>query len=163
VINAVVGCTWQGREYGPGGETVFLANAAVQRPLQPFDDVRSLIENCCIKEAKQPWALGHPPQKNARAVRVHVRLTPLMFALATAYQLLCEQKAVGGEPAVWQRWRRQLMEQTRDQGIVCAQSWYGIFHIAEFILLMGGKRKDMPPGIGTAQEVLSRYGRAAHG
>jgi hypothetical protein len=46
---------------------------------------------------------------------------------------------------------------------VCAQGWYGIFHIAEFALLMGVKRKDMPPGIGTAQEVLTKYELAAHG
>jgi hypothetical protein len=30
-------------------------------------------------------------------------------------------------------------------------------------LLMGVKLKDMPPGIGTAQEVLAKYGLAAHG
>jgi hypothetical protein len=54
-INAVMVRKWHGRDYGPGGKTVFLTNAAVQRPLvqrplQPFDDDddRSLIENCCI-------------------------------------------------------------------------------------------------------------------
>jgi Transposase DDE domain len=85
-INAVVVRKWNGREYGPGGHTVFLTNASVAQPLQPFadDDERSLIEHCCIKEAKQQWDLGHPPQKTARAVRVHVLFTLLMFALATA-------------------------------------------------------------------------------
>jgi hypothetical protein len=68
---------------------VFLTNASVQQPLQPFNDYddHSLIDNCCIKEAKQPWELGHPPQKTDRAVRVHVVFTLLMFALATAYRL----------------------------------------------------------------------------
>ncbi len=63
---------WQGKDDGPGGKTVFLTNAPVEKPLQVFDDDddRSLIENCCIKEAKQQWDLGHPPQKTARAVRV---------------------------------------------------------------------------------------------
>jgi hypothetical protein len=58
----------------------------VQQPLWSFDDddTRSLIENGCIKESKQPWSLRHPPQKTARAVRVHVMFTLLMFALATA-------------------------------------------------------------------------------
>ncbi len=44
-----------GRDYGPGGKTVFLTNASVQQPIKPFDDYddRSLIENCFIKEAKQ--------------------------------------------------------------------------------------------------------------
>jgi hypothetical protein len=44
--------------------------------------------------------------------------TLLMFALATAYRLPCEQEATGSEPVGWQRWRRQLLEQTRDKGIV---------------------------------------------
>jgi hypothetical protein len=85
-IHAVVVRKWQGKDYGPGGKTVFLTNAPVEKPLQVFDDDddRSLIENCCIKEAKQQWDLGHPPQKTERAVRVHVVFTLLMFALATA-------------------------------------------------------------------------------
>jgi Transposase DDE domain len=159
-INAVVVRQWNGRDYGPGGKTVFLTNASVQQPLQPFDDYddRSLIENCCIKEAKQQWDLKHPPQKTARAVRVHVLFTLLLFALATAYRRQCEQQALGGEPVGWQRWRRQLLEQTRDHVIVFAQGDYGIFHIAVFALLMGVKLKDVPPGIGTLQEILAMYG-----
>src|SRR5262249_18712700 len=45
-------------------KTVFLTKAGVAQPLQPFDvGDRSLIENCCIKETKQQWDLGHPPKK----------------------------------------------------------------------------------------------------
>jgi hypothetical protein len=99
-INAVVVRTWSGKAYGPGGKTVFLTNASVQQPLPPFDDDddRRLIENCCIKEAKQQWDLKHPPQKSARAVRVHVLFTLLIFALATAYRGQCEREALRGEP-----------------------------------------------------------------
>src|SRR5919197_4824599 len=163
-INAVVVRKWHGRDYGPGGKTVFLTNASVQQPLRPFDDYddRSLIENCCIKESKQQWSLGHPPQKTARAVRVHVVFTLLMFALATAYRWQCEQEDAGGEPIGWQRWRRRLLEQMRDKGIVFAQDCYGIFHMAEYSLLLGVKLKDRPPGIGTRQEVLATYGLTAH-
>jgi hypothetical protein len=158
-INAVVVRKWSGKDYGPGGKTVFLTNGPVQQPLQPFDDYddRSLIENCCIKEAKQQWDLGHPPQKTERAVRIHVMFTLLMFALATAYRLQCEREATGGEPVGWQRWRRQLLEQTREQVIVFAQGYYGIFHLAEYSLLVGVKLKDRPPGIGTRQEILAKY------
>ena len=150
---------WNNRDDGPGGKTVFLTNASVQQPLQPFDDYddRSLIENCCIKEAKQ-WDWKHPPQKTARAVRVHVMFTRLMFALATAYRLQGEGEALRGEPVGWQRWRRQLLEQTRDQVIVFAQGYYGIFHIAEFALLRGVKLKDVPPGIGTRRDILAKHG-----
>ena len=158
-LNAVVVRQWNGKDYGPGGKTVFLTNASVQQPLQPFDDYddRSLIENCCIKEAKQQWELGHPPQKTERAVRVHVLFTLLMFALATAYRLQCEHEARGGEPVGWQRWRRQLLEQTRELVIVFAQGAYGIFHLAEYSLLVGVKLKDVPPGIGTRQDLLAKY------
>jgi hypothetical protein len=158
-LNAVVVRKWQGKDYGPGGKTVFLTNAPIAKPLQVFDDYddRSLIENCCIKEAKQQWELGHPPQKNERAVRVHVVFTLLMFALATAYRLQCERKAMGGEPVGWQRWRRQLLEKTRDKVIVFTQGYYGIFHLAEYSLLVGVKLKDVPPDIGSRQQVLAKY------
>jgi hypothetical protein len=65
---------------------VFLSNAPVDKPLQPFDDSddRSLIENYSIKESKQPWSVKHPPQKTARAVHGHVLFTLLLFALGTA-------------------------------------------------------------------------------
>ena len=54
---------WQGRNDGPAGNTVFLTNAPVDTALRPFDDEddRSLIETYYIKEAKQPWELGHSP------------------------------------------------------------------------------------------------------
>ena len=127
--------------------------------MQPFDDDddRSLIESCCIKEAKQQWDLGHPPQNTERAVRAHVVFTLLMFALATAYRLQCERPALGGEPVGWQRWRRQLLEQTRDHVIVLAHGYDGIFHIAVFALRTGVKLNAVPPGIGTLQEILAKY------
>jgi hypothetical protein len=138
---------------------MFLTNAPVDTPLRPFDDDddRSRIENCCIKATKQQWDLGHSPQKHDRAVRVHVMFTLLMCALATAYRLQCEQEAMGGEPVGWQRWRRQLLEQTRDRVIVFAGRSYGIFHLAEYSLLVGVKLKDWPPGIGTRQDVFAKY------
>jgi hypothetical protein len=165
LINAVVVRKWNNRDYGPGGKTVFLTNASVEKPLQPFDDDddRSLIENCCIKESKQPWSLKHPPKKTARAVRMHILFTLLMFALATAYRLRCEQEATGKEPVGWQRWRRQLLEQTRDVVIVFAESCYGLFHRADYSLLLGVKLKDVPPGIGTRREILAKYRLTAHG
>jgi hypothetical protein len=158
-IKAVVVRTWHNRDDGPGGTTVFLTNAAVAKPLQPFDDDddRSLIEHCCIKGRQQQWSLQHPPQKTARAVRVHVLFNLLMFALATAYRLPCEQEESGGEPVGRQHWRRQLREQRRDQVIVRAAGCYGIVHRAEDSLLLGVTTKDRPPKIGTRQQVLANY------
>jgi hypothetical protein len=144
---------------------VFLTNASIRQPLKPFDDDddRRLIEHCCIKEAKHQWVLGHPPQKTARGVRVHVLLTFLMCALATASRRPCEHAAIGGEPVGWQRWRRQRVEQTRDLVIVFAQGHYGIFHLADYSLLLGVPIKDIPPEIGSRQQVLAKYKLPARG
>ena len=126
-INAVVVRKWHNRDDGPGGKTVLLTNAMVDQPLLPFadDDDRSLIEHCGMKESQPQWSLKHPPQKTARAVRVHVLLTWLMFALATADRLPCEHVEAGADPIGWQRWRRQLLEQTRDMVIIVAEDCYG--------------------------------------
>jgi hypothetical protein len=158
-INAVVVRKWHGRDDGPRGKTVFLTNASVAKPLQPFDDDddRSLIANCCIKETKQQWDLGHPPQKRERAVRVHVLCTLLLFALATVYRLQCEREALDGEVVGWQPWRRRLLEQTRDQVIVFTQGDYGIFHLAKYSLLLRVKLKDVPPEVGSHQQVLAKF------
>jgi hypothetical protein len=75
----------------------------------------------------------------------------------TAYRLPCEREATGREPVVWQRWRRQHLEQTRELIIVCAQGDYGIVHFAEYSLLVGVKLEDRPLGIGTRQDVLAKY------
>jgi hypothetical protein len=85
-LNAVVVRRGHGRDDGPGGTTVLLTNAAVENPLPPFDadDDRRLIEHGGLKASKPPWRVNHPPQKTARAVRLHVLLTFLRFALATA-------------------------------------------------------------------------------
>jgi hypothetical protein len=108
----------------------------VEQPWRPCDDNddRSLIENCYIKATKQQWDWGHPPQKSERAVRVHMMFTLLLFALATAYCLQGEREARGGEPVGWPRWRRQLLEQTRDKVIVCAQGHDGLLHLADYAL-----------------------------
>ena len=89
--------------------------------------------------------------------------TLLMFALATAYRLQGEQEDTGGEPVGWQRWRRRLLERTRDLVIVFAQGYYGIFHLAEYSLLVGVTIKDRPPGIGTRQQILAKYRLTARG
>ena len=82
---------------------------------------------------------------------VHVLRSLLLFDLATAYRLTCEREAMKGEAVGWQRWRRQLLEQTRDQVIVCAQGYDGIVHLAEYSLLLGVQLKNVLPEIGSRQ------------
>jgi hypothetical protein len=74
------------------------------------------------------------------------------------YRLPCEREAMGGEPVGWQRWRRQLLEQTREQVMVFAQGYYGIFHMAEYSILLGARLTDVPPSIGTPQQIRAKYG-----
>jgi hypothetical protein len=40
---------------------------------------------------------------------------------------------------------------------------YVMHPVAEYSLLLGAKLKDVPPEIGTLQEVLAKYGLTAHG
>ena len=159
----MVGRQWHGRDDGPGGTPVFLTHASVATPLQPCadDDDRRLIEHCGSKATKPPWDVGHPPQKRARAVQV--RFTLRLFALATAYRLPCERAALGGEAVGWQRWRRQIRAQTRDQVIVCAHGYDGSFHLAAYALLLGVKRKHVPPAVGSPQQVLAKFKLPAGG
>jgi hypothetical protein len=144
---------------------VFLTKASGPQPLHPVDDDedRRRLENWGRKDAKPPCDLAHPPQKTARAVRVHVVCTFRLFALATAYRLRREHAAVGAEPVGWPRWRRQRLEQTREKVMVCAPRWYGLCPIAAFVLLVGVKLQDRPPDIGTPQVVLAKDGLTARG
>jgi hypothetical protein len=98
-----------------------------------------------------------PAEKSPRRAGACL-FTLLMFTLATAYRLERGWEANGGEPVGLQHWRRQLLEQTRDKVIVFAQGSYGIFHLAEYSLRLGVKLKDCPPGIGSHQEILAKYG-----
>jgi hypothetical protein len=63
-----------------------------------------------------------------------------------------EPEIIGEEPVGWHGWRRQLLQRTRDEVIVCAQYGYGIFHVAEVML------KQLLLGIGTHQELPGKMG-----
>lgn len=123
--------TWQGKDDEPGGTTGFWTNAAVQQPLQLFDDDddRSRMENRWTQGSqaaveREPSAAanraGGAGTCDVHPARVHVTFTLRRFALATTYRLPCEREALGGEPVGWQRGRCQLLEQHRDTVIVCA-------------------------------------------
>jgi hypothetical protein len=89
---------------------------------------------------------------------VHIMFTVLMFALATPYR----QEETGGEPVGWRRWRSHILGQTRDMVIIVAGACHGVFHRAEYSLLLGVKPTDGPRGIGTRRQILAKYGLAAH-
>jgi hypothetical protein len=157
-LNAVGVRPWHGRDDGLGGNTVFRTHAAVDTPWPPCDDddERRLSDNCGMQAAKPPGDLGQPPQTTARAVRVPVRFTLRLVAWATASRWPCEREAVGGEPVGSQRWRRQLLEHTRDQVMVSAQGYDGSFHRADYALRRGVQLQDKPPGIGTYHDMRAK-------
>jgi hypothetical protein len=92
-----------------------------------------------------------------------VVLTLLLLAWATAYHLPCEREATGEEAVGWQRWRCQLLEQTREPELVLAQGDHGILQLVEDSRLVEVKVKDVLLGIGTRQDVLAMYRLTGYG
>lgn len=56
------------------------------------------------------------------------------------------------------RWRRRLRRQNRDQVIVFVGHQYGIFHASELLVLSGVPVRELPPHLGSRDDVLRRYG-----
>lgn len=171
-LNAVVVRKWNNRDLGEGGH-VYLTNGSAADAFAVFDtyDGRSLIENGLFREGKGPWVLEHAPQKTENAVIVHVVLTMAVIALATAYRIWSRQQEsaeeempqtgialLDGEGAT--TWRRRLLQENRDKVIVFVGDHYGIFHAAEFAILVGLriKPKGIPPELGSPADILARYG-----
>jgi hypothetical protein len=65
----------------------------------------------------------------------------------------------GGQGAL--RWRRQLIRDNRDQVLVLVGRQYGIFDIHEVLVLVGVPLRYLPPHLGSAADILRRYGCAA--
>jgi hypothetical protein len=104
-LKAVVVRTWHGPAYGPAGHTGFWTHASVDPPLPPLDDAedRRLLAHGSLQESQPPWHVTHPPQRRARAVRVHGMLTLLRCAVATASRGRCEPADRGGAGTSWRR------------------------------------------------------------
>jgi hypothetical protein len=56
------------------------------------------------------------------------------------------------------RWRRQLQRENRDKVIVFIGKLYGIFDTHELLVLSGVPLRDLPPHLGSREDVLRRYG-----
>ncbi len=65
---------------------------------------------------------------------------------------------LGGQGAL--RWRRQLARESRDQVLVLVGRQYGIFDIHELFVLLGVPLRHLPPHLGSAADILRRYGCA---
>jgi hypothetical protein len=63
---------------------------------------------------------------------------------------------LGGQGTL--RWRRQLQRENRDKVIVFIAQQYGIFDTHEFLVLSGVPLRELPPHLGSHEDVLRRYG-----
>jgi hypothetical protein len=84
-----------------------------------------------------------------------VRVTLRVCTRATAYRLPGERQAMGGEPVAGPRWRRQLLEPPREPVIVWAHGHEGLGHRAEEARLLGVKRQERPPALGSRRQVVA--------
>jgi hypothetical protein len=138
-INAVMVLRWDGKDYEPGKEKVFLTNLSVSRPMKIIEqyDLRSEIENQGFRELKQGYHLLKYPQKTGAAVGAHAVLTLIIYSLVNAYK--SEQGQRLAHLGI-RRWRRKQMGQSIHKMIVYYEGIYGIVDIEELFYLM-----DMTP------------------
>ena len=165
-INAVVVCEWDSKDYGRNNWVVYLTNMKVHKPLKTFDeyDERSLIENCLFKEGKTGWFIKHSPQKTEQAMLIHTFFTLTIFALTNAYREWArgqeEEELIDIDiPSLGiRRWRQEIKKMGKNKAVVFIDNTYGIFWLAEIMILSGIKVKDIPRQAGTREEILNRYG-----
>jgi len=139
-INAVMVIKFRGEIYPPGKEKVFITDLPVDDPLLILDKygLRSLIENQGFRELKQGWHINKFPVKKENAVRAHTILTLLMYGINAAYQ------TERGQEAVRKGIRRLRMEdyQSMNKIIVYSGSYFGIFDIEEYTVIVRSPPKD---------------------
>jgi len=56
------------------------------------------------------------------------------------------------------RWQRRLRRENRDRVIVFVGHQYGIFYASEMLVLSGVPVRELPPHLGSRDDVLRRYG-----
>lgn len=135
-INAVMVTCWDGREYRPGKEKVFLTSLDVSKPRVVIDeyDLRSLIENCANRDLKQGWLINKFPKKEVNAIRAHVFLTIGMFNMTLVYRT--EQGEQIAEECI-RRYRVRTMHRARHKCMIVCGDYYGIFDLEELMMLLG--------------------------
>jgi len=135
-INAVMVTCWDGKDYKPGKEKVFLSSLEISTPRIIIDDydLRSLIENCANRDLKQGWLINKYPKKQIDAIRAHVFLTIGMFNMSLAYRT--EQGENIAEECI-RRYRVKTMAAARHKCMIVCGEYYAIFDLEELMMLMG--------------------------
>ena len=89
--------------------------------------------------------------------RTHLasRLAPLDPAAAQPTGLVWSHEQLAGQGPL--RWRQQLQRENRDKVIVFVDHYYGIFHASELLVLSGVRVRELPPHLGSRDDILRRY------
>ena len=127
---------WDGKDYKPGKEKVFLSSLDASTPRIIIDDydLRSLIENCANRDLKQGGLINKYPKKAEKAIRAHVFLTIGMFNMSLAYRT--EQGENIAAECI-RRYRVKTMARARHKCMIVCGEYYAIFDLEELMMLMG--------------------------
>ena len=141
-INGVMVLRWNGKDYEPGEEKVFLTNLSISGPMKIIEqyDLRSEIENQGFRELKQGYHLLKNPQKTVAAVRAQVVLTLIIYSMVNAYK--SEQGQRLAHLGI-RRWRGKQMGQSIHKMIVDYEGIYGIVDVEELFYLMDMTPKEL--------------------
>jgi hypothetical protein len=135
-LNAVMVTSWEGEDYKPGEEKVFLTSLGVHTPREVIDryHLRSLIENCGNRDLKQGWLINKYPKKQVDAIRAHVYLTIGMFNMTLAYRSQ-EGEEIARECI--RRYRVKTVARARHKCMIVSGDHYAIFDLEELMMLLG--------------------------
>lgn len=163
LLKATVVLRWDGAPKDADKEVVILTTDSADDPFVAFDayDDRSLIENCCNREAKEHWFLEHHPKRSEAGVRVHAYFVFFCMALVEAfrgYQATCQEAAMRGEDTGIDRYRRSLEKQNRDKVVVFIGEHFGIFRSFEFAFLSGVHVRERALMGDSVESILRRFG-----
>jgi hypothetical protein len=126
------------------------AGAVPEPPASLISAVQQQVRDTTTGEVSTP-ATPVPPHQTHLASPVAPPSAPdAAPAPFLAHNLL------GGQGAL--RWRRQLVRDSRDQVLVLVGRQYGIFDIHELFVLLGVPLRHLPPHLGSAADILRRYG-----
>ena len=164
-INAVVVLHDPYKENNPNSDTmVILTNGPVDKPLEVYDgyDFRSEIENTLFREAKQAWFIQRAAENTKDAFRVHVYLTIITMALATAFRCWMAQQeklAKKEKETGIRKFREKIRQENGNKFIVFDGDRYAIFEAYELIILCG-RNVRQPRGVPeviTKKDILNKY------
>ena len=123
-------------------------------PQAPADQISQVVQRIVNPQtgAVEPAAQPAPPKRSHLASTI---AQPAAEAGQPAGVLLSHSLLAGQGPL---RWRRQLQRENRDKVIVFIGPHYGIFDTNELLVLMGVPVRKLPPHLGSAADILRRYG-----